>query len=77
MNILARKRRPFLGMALAVLCLVLSLAAFAPAARGGVCEGALAGCMVDAGLIMAQSPIVGLSYMMFCVDGYSFCLRYY
>lgn len=77
MNMFAGKRRPFLGTALAVLCLGLSLAALAPAAQGGVCEAALAGCMVDAGLTMAHSPMIGLSYMMFCMDGYSFCIQYY
>jgi len=77
MNIFKRKGRRFLGTASAVLCLAMSLVVFAPAARAGVCESALAGCMVDAGMTMAQNPMTGLSFMFFCLDGYSFCLHYY
>ena len=77
MNIFKRKGRRFLGTASAVLCLAMSLVVIAPAARAGVCEMAVAGCMLDAGLIMAQNPMAGLSYMFFCLDGYSFCLNYY
>jgi hypothetical protein len=77
MNIHAIRKRPFLATALVILCLGLSLAALAPDARGGVCEAALASCLIDAGLIMAQSPMLGLSYALFCMDGYTFCLYYY
>jgi hypothetical protein len=55
----------------------MSLVVFAPAARAGVCEVALAGCMVDAGLTMAQNPMAGLAFMFFCLDGYAFCVHYY
>jgi hypothetical protein len=77
MNTFKKKGRRFLGRALVVVCLALSLAALAPSVRAGVCETALAGCMLDAGLVMTHNPVAGLSFMFFCFDGYSFCIRYY
>jgi hypothetical protein len=77
MSLFKRKGRRFLGTASAVLCLAMSLVVFTPAARAGVCEGALSACLVDAGMTAVQNPVAGLIYAVFCMDGYLFCLHYY
>jgi len=71
------KGRRFLATASAVLCLALSLCLFAPAARAGICERAVAACLLDAGLTLVHNFAAGLAYAVFCWDGYNFCLVYY
>ncbi len=77
MSLVKRKGWRFLALAAAVLCLAMSLVVFVPAARAGVCEDALGACMVDAVTTMTHNLMAGVSYAMFCTEGYTFCLRYY